>query len=312
MIKANVQVLLSTYNGEKYLNEQLESILAQDVVDLGLLIRDDGSTDHTIDSLWKYYEKHPEKIKVIEGDNLGVTSSFFELIKESSDDYDFFAFCDQDDVWERTKLSRAISLLNDESQEIPLLYCSSTSMVDESLKFLGSWPSSPRRPVNIYNSLVENIAVGCTIVMNRKAMQLVKSSLPPNISNVTMHDWWSYLCVGAFGKVVFDNNSYILYRQHKNNVLGGQTEGTFERWSERLNRFISGENKYVISKQAYEFLQCFYHLLNPVQIQQIERFLAGQHKNIVYRFFDVLITPFYRQKRIDNVVLKILYVTRRI
>ncbi|GBK65192.1 glycosyltransferase family 2 protein [Paenibacillus macerans] len=312
MGKKKVQVLLSTYNGEKYLDELLKSVLSQDGVEINMLIRDDGSVDNTTASLLSYSKDHPNKIRFIKGSNLGVQSSFFELIKEASEDYDYYAFCDQDDVWESNKLLRAVTLLHEQSEEIPLMYCSATSMVDEKLNFIGTWPSPPRRPMSMYNALIENIAVGCTLVMNHKTMRLLKSSFPRTVSNVIMHDWWVYLCVSTFGKVIFDDEAHLLYRQHTDNVLGGQSTGTLKKWCRRIIRFISGKNKSIISNQASEFIQTYCHILSHNQKQEIERLLACRHNNIVNRFLYILNTPFYRQAWIDNIVFKIVYMAGRI
>lgn len=309
-----VQVLLSTYNGAQYISEQLDSLLRQESADLGvdILIRDDGSTDHTSRIISEYVKNFPDKIRLIKGHNEGVVGSFFDLIKESSENHDFLAFCDQDDVWKGSKLSRAVSLLNKRVQNTPLMYCSATSMVDEELNFIRNWPTSLNRPATVYNALIENIAVGCTLVVNRKAMELIKTSPPKTISNLVMHDWWIYLCISAFGDVVFDSEAHILYRQHQSNVIGGQTENLWLKWYHRLLRFIKGKNQGIIRKQATEFIQTFGHLLTPTHSKDIERFLSIQHKNIGYRFLYVIKTPFYRQAWIDSLVFKIAFLMGRI
>ena len=127
-----VQVLLSAYNGEKYLEEQIRSILAQEHKQLTLLIRDDGSTDHTIDIIKRYADNY-ENVAYYTGKNLGVQQSFFNLMKHADKTADFYAFADQDDVWMPDKITRAIALLEKESTDLPLLYASETKLVDEHL-----------------------------------------------------------------------------------------------------------------------------------------------------------------------------------
>lgn len=307
-----VLVLLSTYNGVEFIDEQLNSVLTQEDVEVSLLIRDDGSSDETLVTLMSYVRRFPEQIRFVSGSNIGVAGSFFELIKEASESYDYFAFCDQDDVWENFKLLRSIHLIENRPDSIPLMYCSATSMVDKNLKFIRKWPNLPKKPISIYNSLIENIAVGCTVVVNLKAMLLLKSSLPKTVSNVIMHDWWIYLCVSAFGEVVFDNEAHILYRQHSNNVLGGETRNLWNKWAGKFLRFFRGVNKDLIRRQATEFIYTVDHLLSPTQKKDIEHFLSSQHRNIMYRIFYTSKTPFYRQAWIDTILFKIVYVSRRI
>ncbi|WP_270619461.1 glycosyltransferase family 2 protein [Paenibacillus macerans] len=307
-----VQVLLSTFNGERYLDEQINSILKQDGVDWHLLIRDDGSSDQTKEKLNWYYERNRGKIELIYGENIGVPASFFNLIEHSTDMYDYYAFCDQDDVWDNKKLFHAVDMLRMQAENIPLMYCSSTTMVDPNLNFLKVWPEPPKKRLTIFNSLIENIAVGCTIVLNREAMMLIKSSMPRTLKNVIMHDWWGYLCTSAFGKVIFDSKPSILYRQHSLNVVGGQKATGFQKWKERLRRFRSGKNHYILSRQTAEFLECFGDSLKPEQKKEIERFLSFKDKNMLTRFLYALSSPFYRQSFIDDLVYKVVYTIGKI
>ncbi|HFL3236591.1 TPA: glycosyltransferase, partial [Clostridioides difficile] len=115
-----VCVMLSTYNGEKYIDEQIESLLAQSQVDLHIHIRDDGSYDGTVQKVREYAKSYPDQIHVTEGENVGVIGSFFELMLQTSTVYDFYAFCDQDDVWKPYKLSRAVGRLQSRPSDIPL------------------------------------------------------------------------------------------------------------------------------------------------------------------------------------------------
>ncbi|ANS76044.1 hypothetical protein AWM70_16860 [Paenibacillus yonginensis] len=320
MTLPRIQVLLSTYNGEKYLREQLESVLSQQGAELHLLIRDDGSKDGTVRILKEFTVASPEAVHYIAGENKGAKGSFFELIAESSPGMDYYAFCDQDDVWMEDKLQRAVALLKQayQNQEeaiatnrgalpIPLVYCSSTQMVDPELNPIGIWPGEPQKTPTVYNSLVENIAVGCTMVMNRAAMELIKEHLPQHPERVIMHDWWVYLVISTFGEVVFDKMSSILYRQHESNVQGGQTEGWLMKWKSRYNSFKKGQLGNKFSKQAEEFLDCYGELLFNEHKQAIQVFLDTLSKNVWLRFFYAVRTPFYRHSTLDNLVLKIIY-----
>ena len=143
--------------------------------------------------------------------NIGVIASFFQLLMLASSEADYFAFCDQDDVWLPNKVSRAVSVLESIPQDIPLLYCSRVTIVDEKLNHLGLSKTLSRAP-SFENALVENIVTGCTAVINRKSRQLFLRRIP---RKALMHDWWMYLVVAAFGEVVWDPQSKDVYkRQH--------------------------------------------------------------------------------------------------
>ena len=155
---------MATFNGEEYLNEQIESLLSQDYENFGILIRDDGSSDSTIRRL-KHYEKN-KRIEVIFGENLGVTQCFFELMRESDPLADYFSFCDQDDVWLPNKLTLAVDKLQAIDPVIPAMYFSRLHVVDEQLNKI-KLSFHPRRAIGIENAIVQNVATGCTIVLNK-------------------------------------------------------------------------------------------------------------------------------------------------
>ena len=156
-----VLVLLSTYNGEKYLREQLDSVLSQEGVDVSLLIRDDGSKDGTLNILKEYSVK--DNVNYYEGVNCGPSESFHDLMRHAKG-YDYYAFCDQDDVWNNDKLITAVRLLEEKKQDLPLLYCSNLNVVDEHLNYCRLCHSEKYDLSNKYLGLVDFFAVGCTEV----------------------------------------------------------------------------------------------------------------------------------------------------
>lgn len=312
MNKSKVCIMLSTYNGVKYIDEQMESLLAQHEVDVQIIIRDDGSSDGTVQKLNEYAQSHPDQIRVIKGENLGVIGSFFELMRQTEPVYDYYAFCDQDDVWKPKKLIRAVTKLQLRQSNIPLMYCSSTQMVDQDLNNLNVWPTLPPKPLSMYNAMVENCCVGCTMVLNPIAFQQVKANIPSDLTQVIMHDWWIYLYVSAFGEVIFDGEPMILYRQHQNNVLGGSNEGFIMKWKNRWNRFMNGKNHFILSKQAKMFLQIHKDQLSAQQQRDIRHFLKQLDSSWVKRISYASKMPFYRQASLDNLVLKLIYVLKKI
>lgn len=309
-----VLVLMSTYNGEQYIDEQMQSLLDQVEIELHVLIRDDGSKDGTVEKLKRWAEHYPDKFMIMLSSNMGVVSSFFELIQRSSEHFDYYAFCDQDDVWLPTKLISAIHKLNglserssEPARKHPLMYCSTTQMTDESLNPTKIWPPMPEEKLSPYNALIENVCVGCTMLMNREAMLLIKQQMPKDVDKVIMHDWWVYLSVSCFGEVVFDQNSYILYRQHQHNALGGATDRLFSKWVKRVKRFIKGKNRYILSRQADEFVAAFGARIKPTYLQDINNFLSAYRKGPVRRLQYILQTPFYRQSASDHLIYKLVY-----
>lgn len=302
-------VLLSTYNGENYIEEQLDSLIKQEGVQLHILIRDDGSKDSTTNIVNRFTAQFPNIISLIKATNLGAKASFFELIKAAAEEYlnfEYYAFCDQDDVWLPGKLHRAVSTICKLHQQLPLMYCSSTQMVDMSLSNLKIWPSPPKRNLGMYNALVENVAVGCTTVLNKEALRMIASSTPAEVSRIIMHDWWAYLCVSAFGKVIFDYQPLILYRQHSNNVLGGQTDSWFNKWKKRFHRYFQGQNHYIISNQAMEFYKCFHHRLDDTKRLDLHHFIQVADSGPLSRIAYAMSTPFYRQSNADQCILKLI------
>lgn len=208
---------MSTYNGEKYIREQLESIQKQNDSNLSLLIRDDGSTDATVDLILEYQKKFPS-ISLIIGENLGVWKSYFELFQEADGKADYYALADQDDYWLPDKIRAAVSAMEDRRDSIPLLYAGNKTLVDERLQLIDSEIDYSFELVPSFgNALVENICTGCTCVMNQALLMELCTHIP---DKVIMHDWWIYLVASAIGEVIYDKQSYILYRQHGKNVHG--------------------------------------------------------------------------------------------
>lgn len=316
MSEVKILVLLSTYNGELYLKMQLDSLLDQTGVELHILARDDGSADSTAVILKDYQERYPDKLSLIWGRNLGLPHSYFELMRYASSNmnnyYHYYAFCDQDDIWLPDKLQKAAICLQSENHEIPLMYCSSTQMVDHQLNKLHVWPAYPSKKLSLYNALVENIAVGCTVVLNRQAVQQIAAHFPQNLNHVIMHDWWAYLWVSAFGCVIFDRHPSILYRQHGRNTLGGQNDRLLAKWVKRFRRFIKGSNHFILSNQAREFYSSCQHLMDQKTKEDILEFLDAAKGELSCRVRYALHTPLYRQHPVDSLILKLVLLLRRI
>lgn len=203
---------MSTYNGEKYLEEQIESVLAQENVNIKIIVRDDGSTDNTIKILKSYAKRN--LLSWYAGSNIKPARSFLELLKNAPES-DYYAFCDQDDYWMSDKLSVALEKID--NQQKPALYCSDTLLVNSNLDIISK--GNIKAEGTFTESLVSNPVTGCTMVLNNDLRKII---LKYNPKYIDMHDWWIYrICTAINGYFYFDTTSHIKYRQHGNNVVGG-------------------------------------------------------------------------------------------
>ena len=272
-----VQVLLSTYNGERYLPELLDSLVRQNGVSVEVLARDDGSSDGT----WDMLERHGTSLPLVRhrGEHLGVVGSYLWLLEHASPHVDYIALADQDDVWMEEKLRRATERLSVRGNDEPAIYCSRLTLVDERLRVLGHSKPAPRGP-SFQNSLVENIATGCTIVLNQAARAIIDRGYP---GVAFMHDWWIYQVIAGFGTVLYDDQSFILYRQHGANAVGDAHS--------RLGRFIAR-----LRRAAHRGFRPF----SAAQLKELERihgrFLPRQHQAVLRRHLAARWSPAARAR----------------
>lgn len=207
---------MSTYNGEKYLQTQLDSILAQQGVEVQILVRDDGSIDGTLQILEHY--KQSGKLLYYTGLNLKPAKSFMDLIRQAPQ-AEYYAFCDQDDYWLPQKLLKAVTMMEKiNSEDIPVLYHGKTTLVDSNLKFI-NLSTTPYTICSFPQSLILYTAIGCTFVFNWKLLHTIQQYTPS--FQISHDNWLDQVCRAVNGKVLYDSNSYVYYRQHSNNVSGG-------------------------------------------------------------------------------------------
>lgn len=238
-----VCVLLSTYNGEKYIKEQLESLYSQDGVSLSLLVRDDGSVDSTCAVLDA--EQAAGRLVWYTGKNLKPAFSFWNLLQKAPD-APFYAFCDQDDVWDNDKLKVAVDKLAS-AGDAPALYFCQTRLVDASLNEIESVKISPLLTYD--EALIYHFVTGCTMVINSAMREILLRYTPEFIR---MHDIWIYNVAQAVGaKVFFDSVPHISYRQHGGNVIG-QANSLKAVWKARVARIK--KDKCIRSRLAKELL----------------------------------------------------------
>ncbi|MEM6896581.1 MAG: glycosyltransferase family 2 protein, partial [Pseudomonadota bacterium] len=210
---AEVAVLLATYNGARFLREQIESLYRQTHEDWTLLASDDGSTDATRDILTRIASDRLTDLR--EGPRQGASANFLSLLARVPRG-SYAAFCDQDDVWEPEKLTRALALLPDPTT--PALYCARTQVCDASLTPI-TLSKRPLRGLSIENALVQNVASGNTLVLTPAAVQHLQAMPAPE--PCPAHDWWCYLALAATGaELIYDPWPCLAYRQHGANTLG--------------------------------------------------------------------------------------------
>ena len=263
---------MSTYNGEKYLREQIDSILNQENVEVDILIRDDGSTDNTLNILKEYIKKH-KNINYYTGANLRSAKSFMNLLFTAKE-YNYYAFSDQDDVWDKNKLYVAVSKLKEGYD----LYGGKKSIVDSELNILNIEDEIPVS-LELGSVILRCRVSGCTMVFTKNLREKLLKYDPIVLS---MHDSWVLKVAVSVGKVFFDNNKYILYRQHSNNVVGAK-KSFINQFKERiLNLKKRKEQTFVRLSMAKELYNNYVDFLSKNDKENLYYFI-NYKENFKYR-----------------------------
>ena len=261
-----VSILLCTFNGARFLPQQLASYETQDFSNWRLFASDDGSQDATLSLLQDFQKKHgADKVHIRSGPQRGVLANFLALICDPSVQGAYYAFSDQDDVWLPDKLSRARRFLIDAAADRPVVYCSRTRLIDDCGAAIGLSPLF-RKPPSFRNALTQSIAGGNTMVLNEPTRQLLLRAGAD--APCAAHDWWVYLAVTAVGGILFyDAVPSICYRIHARNVIGSNRtaaaqlmrarmlwHGRFQSWSdmnvaalERIESDMTDENRRIFA-----------------------------------------------------------------
>lgn len=302
MEKMGVSVLLSTYNGEKYLNQQLDSLLSQTYKNFEIIARDDDSQDKTLEILHFY------NITIIDSKkNLGAKGSFGALLEYAAQntESEYFMFCDQDDVWENDKIEKTLAKMHEieiSCHEMPILVHTDLNVVDENLKVLDNsmWSYEHINPkLNTLNRLlIQNTITGCTVMINKKLAQ-ISLQIP---DEAVMHDWWIGLVASKFGKIDFIDEPTIQYRQHGSNSIGAK--GVLKKgFSIFLNRSLYIKHLYINIKQAKVFLNIYRNRLDNVTIEMLENFISIENKSFWQKRKILLKHKLLKQGLIRNIGL---------
>lgn len=304
-----VLVLMSTYNGEEFLEEQINSILNQKDVELELNIRDDGSSDGTCEVLKKFEGK--DNVRIIYGENIGFAESFLKLAVEADKKYDYYAFSDQDDVWLEYKLFYAVELL--ENRNIPTLYCSNFWLVDEKLNYIKQEKIFDMDGLTHHNLAITNLrACGNTMVWNEKLHDYIVM-YPERKLKINFHDLWIEFMAAMLGEIIIDSRRTILYRQHMNNTSGGSVLQGYKVWWKGRKKSLlarlngTDEQKHYEEYRARYFLDKYKEYMKEEYIEDLELIL-NYRKN----YFKTLGMLFNRVGKGVPLRVKIRIILRRI
>ena len=293
-MKPKVLVLLATCNGEKYLRQQLDSIYAQEDVEVSIFATDDGSTDSTIAILEEYKKNHSLTIHH-HGEPHEFTYNFIDAIfANKNTSFDYYAFSDQDDVWMKEKLSSAIEMLKKNSKSV---YSSNLTIVNENLDGETLMNDDSIQRCNKYNAVFENVATGCTIVFSKAFLDLLVRYYPKNIY---LHDYWVYLLAIYTDNYIYDSRSFIKYRQHGCNQIGDSSKKGVKTYYKRFK--ASKGHQRALCEQLLEG----YRDIIGEENASIVEVMAGYKKKFPYRWKLMFSRNYKKRKHNFFKVIKLL------
>jgi glycosyltransferase involved in cell wall biosynthesis len=294
----HVAVLMGTYNGDQFLPEQLQSLLNQSYDNWALWVSDDGSQDRTRLQLQEF-SRQTGRLKALKnGPRKGFARNFLSLVTDISIDADFYAFCDQDDIWYPNKLERAVQWLSTNPVTIPALYCSRSNLIDIQGNWLGE-SANYKCPPSFTNALVQCIAPGNTMVINRAARDIL--CMAGRDTDIPSHDWWAYIIVTGIGGLVnYDPALLLDYRQHGLNLVGAN-RGLKAQWV-RMRKLLAGDFREWNTKHL-NALRPLYHWLDPVNQAVLNEFYRIHHGGFFQRLQGYRSAGLYRQTLVGNIGL---------
>ncbi|MEY8197877.1 MAG: glycosyltransferase family 2 protein [Colwellia sp.] len=305
---SSVAILLGTYNGEQFLDKQLDSFALQSYENWKVFASDDGSEDSTKKILLEYQGKWGEgRLSVYTGPKKGFAKNFYSLICNSAISTDYYAYSDQDDIWGAEKLQQALNWLQTVPKEEPALYCSRTNLVDEDNIEIGQSPLFTRPPL-FSNALMQNIAGGNTMVFNEAAANLLRCY--GDEINVFSHDWWTYLVIaGGGGRVFYDPLPTVRYRQHSKNLIGANSNWIAKLF--RVKDLFDGRTRIWTDKNI-QALQTFRPKLTAENRGILDQFILLRKQKLIPRLVGLKRSGVYRQTFMSNVGLLIGVIFKKI
>ena len=297
MDNKKVAVIMSTYNGEKFIKEQLDSILNQTYKNLEVVVRDDGSKDKTVEIVKEYMKKYPN-IVLHEGENLGFIKSSFELLTLAEADY--YAYADQDDVWMENKIELAVNSLNGLDDTKPNMAFGNSDYYDEEMKFMSAGPKNKK--VSFLKALFSCCGQGMTMTVNKKTRDMIIDNTP---KTCFFHDWWTYLVCIGLGNVAYDNVTTVKYRRRKENATS-EGQGYFRLLAWRIKHLLVGDGMKDIKQQMINFREYYYYQLSDENKKILKLFSEKENS------FSLVMKKFFYPKRfrdnlLDDIMLRIIF-----
>lgn len=273
-MKKKVNILLAAYNGEKFIKEQIESILSQktDGFELHLFVRDDGSTDKTLEILSEY--ESAGKLKVFTGENKGFAKNFLTLL-QLCDEADYYAFSDHDDIWEEDKVLKGFKMLESQPEEDktkPLLYFSNYEFYNDDMTSHTPHDMGKLTP-NFANALLDCPALGCTQMFNNVARTEIIRQLP---DYVVGHDCWTYMVCAGLGNAIYDPSVTMRFRRHPGSASAeGMSFFKLQFW--RVRTYFKKDRFSVIRKMICNYKELFGDRLKPEDRELLDLYTNEKH-----------------------------------
>jgi glycosyltransferase involved in cell wall biosynthesis len=296
---ASVSILLCTFNGARFLPQQLASYEAQDFADWRLFVSDDGSQDATLSLLEAFQKKHGgERVHIRRGPCRGFVANFLSLICDPAVQGAYYALSDQDDVWDVQKLSRARQFLSDAPTDEPFVYCSRVRLIDDQEGEIRLSTYYRKKP-HFRNALAQSLAAGNSMVLNEKMRWLLMQAGPD--VKVASHDWWIYLTVTAVGgKILYDSTPTVSYRMHSHNVIGSNESVGAKMLRARMlwqGRYKSWADMNIAALERIE------SLMTDDNRKTLELFRRSRKQSLVPRVRGFIRSGIYRQSLLGDLGL---------
>lgn len=282
-----VSILLAAYNGERFIRQMIDSVLAQDYKNFQVVLSDDGSSDGTDKVLDEYAELYPNQIvRYKSGMKFGCAQKHFMHLLTVFHDAPYIMFCDQDDVWHKDKVSKTLEKMQqvENGEAVPAMVHTDLRVVDGALQEINAsfWKHSnldgSRLALN--QLLVQNVVTGCTMMINHSLAELACGSVP---EEMLMHDWWLALLASACGRTGYLAEQTIDYRQHGNNSVGAKDVHSAKYLRYRLTSASMRNALMENARQADALLRCYGEYMTDEQITVISAFIRAQASSIFVR-----------------------------
>ncbi|GIM45661.1 glycosyl transferase [Collibacillus ludicampi] len=304
-----IAILLSTYNGEMYLEQMIKSLLNQTYKDFTLIIRDDNSNDRTRQIISKYQQSNKNFVVLFDNSNLGTKSSYEKLLQFAiQKGYEYFMFADQDDVWFPDKVERTLHrmiMMEFQYPKIPLLVHTDLKVSNSHLKVISEsfWRYQKLDPrfTDLNRLLTQNVITGCTMMINRRLAELGI----PIPEQAIMHDWWLGLVASAFGRIDHITDPTILYRQHAENSVGAKRFNFCYVLKKTSDKVLLSPN----IEQARAFYKLYENRLSDDQKKKLNAFVRLKDMNLIKRLFVIISHKFFKIGIIRNLgmILKLSF-----